>query len=159
MKVTVQTKLDKLRTMLPTVQENFSRTMGPTVLEHIQASLAKGLSPVKGIGRLQRYSVDYTEAIKRGAFRSFGKKQRPINLFLSGEMLDSGRTEQRKGGVRVVFPHYLADIHNRRGAGKSKVVRHFMPTTSGEEFSRTIMSPIYVELQKLVSQEVSRQNS
>ena len=158
MKSSCQVHLNKLKEMLPNVRSAFAAKAGDPLLAAILQSISIGLSPVKGVGRFKRYSDTYVEAMLHGAYRQFDKKQRPVNLYLSGAMLGAGTASPNMTGTRISFRHYLADIHNAQGAGKSKVIRHFLPTNSGEEFSRTIMSPIYSMLQKLVSEEVARQN-
>ena len=74
------------------------------------------------------------------------KKKSPVNLFLTGEMLNSmyvDRDETRQV-VWLGFADKKAKYHNDMGAGKSKVIRRLLPTKKGEKFipnvDRTIKS-------------------
>ena len=83
------------------------------------------------------------------------KKISPVNLRHSGGLHRSFKVFT-KGGFRrrfrmvFRFNDKLADIHNRRGAGKSKVVRRLLPDKQGERFNRTIEKKILSELRKAV---------
>tara|TARA_R110000851_G_scaffold114211_1_gene239288 strand:- start:2233 stop:2820 length:588 start_codon:yes stop_codon:yes gene_type:complete len=138
-------------------------------------SIKRGVSPVKGFGRFQKYSVSYTQAIKGEAFldpksgewvifRTINgkkrmiavdkkkydrgnseidralerKKVRPVNLTLTGKLLKSLFVKVLKNSVVIGFDNKLANIHNKEGAGKSKVIRRMLPTNKGEKFSRSI---------------------
>lgn len=82
------------------------------------------------------------------------KRISPVNLRLSGELHKSLFSKTMGGFIKepyillIGFKHFLADIHNRRGAGKSKVVRRMLPTKKGESFNRRITSTIFNELKK-----------
>jgi len=78
------------------------------------------------------------------------KRVSPITLRLSGELHRSLKATVKGGFWRasrlvIVWDHYLADIHNRQGAGKSKVVRRMLPTNTGERFNRTIEATLFNE--------------
>jgi len=103
----------------------------------VRDSLLRGVSPVKGFGRFQKYSPLYLNQIKTLYFR-IGKRPSPVNLKLTGKLLESLFTRVKRNGVVIGFDNFLADIHNREGAGKSKVVRRMLPTGSGESFSVSI---------------------
>lgn len=81
------------------------------------------------------------------------KQVSPVNLRHSGGLHRSLQLFT-KGGVTtnfrlvVTFRDRLADIHNRLGAGKSKVIRRLLPTNQGEQFNRKITSVLLNELRK-----------
>jgi hypothetical protein len=95
-----------------------------------------------------------------------GRKQTsPVNMLLSGGMRESFKVVVSPNIVRGLmlsfsYTNKLADIHNRRGAGKSKVVRRILPTRSGERFNRRIEAVIFEQLQKatdIVAKKINRQ--
>jgi len=40
--------------------------------------------------------------------------------------------------LQIGFDNELFDIHNNKGAGKSKTIRRMLPTEQGETFNRSI---------------------
>ena len=123
----------------------------PRVLEKaiVEDNILKGKSPVKGKGRYKKYSDGYKKFIKQ-----FGKRARPVNLKLSGQMLSTFFVKVTRRGIDVGFKDKLADIHNRQGAGKSKVIRRMLPTRSGEVFNRSISDSIRKALEKALKRIV-----
>ena len=117
--------------------------------QEIKSFLEDGVSPVKGFGRFKSYSPTYTNQIMAGKYKEYGKRVRPVNLNLSGDMIDSLYTRSDKlGEIIVGFTDELADIHNRQGAGKSKVKRRLLPHEN-EEFSRVITEKLLELFDKL----------
>jgi len=94
----------------------------------------------------------------------FGKKLAPVNMKLSGKMLEQF-TVRTKGTILAPgqfkllfkFNNVLADIHNRLGAA-GKTIRRLLPTESGEQFNNKISRTIRKELQKAVSKVVNKGN-
>ena len=118
----------------------------------VDQSILKGISPVEGEGRFESYSDSYKDAIDQGRYSEFSKKKLPVNLKLSGKMLDSFFVNKIKAGIQIGFKHFLADIHTTQGAGKSKVIRKMLPLKKGEEFKTSIRNGII----KLVKNELSK---
>jgi ribosomal protein L34E len=88
-------------------------------------------------------------------FRRYGKRISPINMKLSGDMLRKLEVFTRgqfTQNFRLVirWKHFLADIHNRQGAGKSKVIRRLLPTNNKEKFNRTLSTKLLSELKRAV---------
>ena len=102
----------------------------------VRDSIKRGVSPVKGFGRFQQYSESYKAHIKKK--KPNGKRIRPINLTLTGALMRSLFVKVLKNSVVIGFDNKLANIHNKEGAGKSKVIRRMLPTNKGEKFSRSI---------------------
>lgn len=98
------------------------------------------------------------------AKQSPSKRISPVNLRLSGDLHKSLFARTIGGFIKepyvllVGFKHKLADIHNRLGAGKSKVKRRLLPTKSGESFNRRITSVLVDELKK-AADKVAKQFS
>ena len=117
----------------------------------IRESIAKGLSPVKGQGRFEKYSQSYIKQIKAGRFNKESKKTRPVNLTLSGSLMKSLFTKPIRNGLLIGFDNKLAEIHNKLGAGKSKTIRRMLPTNQGEEFTRSITLRMREVVRKVVN--------
>lgn len=115
----------------------------------ITDNILKGKSPVKGQGKFEKYSPSYTKKIQKGGMA--GKSVRPVNLKVTGELLDSFYIDAIDGGLEIGFDNDLADIHNRLGASKKKVVRRMLPDLDlGEKFNRDITKAIESELKEIV---------
>lgn len=76
-----------------------------------------GNSPVQGSRRFVDYSLRYKKQISAGRYTSFGKLLRPVNLKLSGRMLESIASKATKNGFVVWFTNKLARIHSLEGPG------------------------------------------
>ena len=116
----------------------------------IEESIAKGISPVKSQGRFEKYSTTYLNQIKAKRYIKQNKKTRPVNLFLSGELMASLFTRITLKGLLVGFDNKLAEIHNNKGAGKNKTIRRMLPTESGEEFTRSITLRLRESVRKAI---------
>lgn len=91
----------------------------------------------------------------------FNKKVSPRNMKVSGDMLRALKTVA-KGGILssfrlvITWTHFLADIHNSKGAGKSKVIRRLLPDKSGEKFNKRISDRLLSELKKAADKVAKR---
>jgi len=134
------------------------RSLAPIQIGIIR-SILRGVSPVKGKGKFKRYSKSYINQIRTAAL-GIPKNTSPVNLKLSGQLLKSffikGKIKRKKGAeLEIGFKDELADIHNRRGAGKSKVVRRMLPTKAGEQFTRRINTTIQKIFQRAIKKVVA----
>lgn len=113
----------------------------------IKDSILKGKSPVQG-KRFDGYSESYKEAIKDKRYVMFDKKQRPVNLKLSGEMLESIKVtaNQKSGKIKIEFTDQKAKWHNN-GSGNLPERRIF--PKPGEDWSRLIKNKIRDALKKV----------
>lgn len=126
--------------------KNIKREIIPLIVETIQ----RGISPVKGETYVQ-YSPEYRDRIKKGKYREFGKRTRPVNLTLSGKMLRAFKVRPlRRGGVTIFNTNELAKYHNDLGAGRGKVIRKMLPTNPGQRFKPLIQKAIDEELDRAV---------
>ena len=159
LKIKLKWNLQALKEMLPEIVKSSQRRLGPLILDAVKAELAIGKSPVEGQGRLVGYSAGYKNEIKTIYSKKYGKRERPVNLYLSGTMVRSGYTKDAQNGVTVGFKDIKASYHNDLGAGKSKVKRRILPTNPGETFSRTIMKKVMTWLQnEIISKAIQRAN-
>ena len=113
--------------------------------EIIKNNILKGVSPVDGKGDFPDYSESYKKQIKR-SLGAFGKKVKPVNLKLSGQMLSTFFVNvaivANKISAEIGFTDELFEIHNNKGAGKSKVKRRMLPTGTNERFNNNIRKSI-----------------
>ncbi len=122
----------------------------PKVLQKaIVETIQSGQSPVEGF-KFEPYSDVYLDEIENGKYFNFSKRKSPVNMTLSGDMLNSFFVKDTNKGVQLGFDNSLAEIHNSKGAGKSKVIRRLLPTNKGERFKRTIRSDIREVLQSII---------
>jgi hypothetical protein len=112
--------------------------------------IENGRSPVQGFGRFAKYSDSYLKQINRGLF---DKKPRPVNLTLSGQLLNTLKITPKESDIEITFTDELFDVHNKQGAGKSKTVRRMLPTNKGEKFSRSITLR-FAEIASLVAKKI-----
>ncbi len=131
-----------------------ARVAADALQEEIIREISEGRSPVaKTPRRLVKYSNSYRNAIDKGRYTKFNKRKRPVNLKLSGKLHESifakpiGKTR-----IRLGFNNFLADIHNRQGAGRSKTVRRMLPTNPGENFTNNILIAVGIKLRRLANQ-------
>lgn len=137
--------------LIDDVRKEFSKRGPIKVKQAIVQDMIKGISPVKGGGRWSKYSDSYKTSIKKGAYSRYSKKVTPINLRLSGALHKSLKVFLSGQLLFIEFNNFLADIHNRRGAGKSKIIRRLLPIKKGEQFNRKITTVIYDQLRKAVN--------
>lgn len=153
----VRINLKGLKNKVNKAAPRFHVLIGKFLKQKILDFLIKGISPVAGFARFEKYSESYTEKIesvrkknkklKKQGTRSnsqfSGKLKSPVNLKLSGDLhssLEVTQTERNKTVVR--FKDFKAKFHNELGVGKKKILRRLLPTNSGEEFSKVIQREI-----------------
>ena len=161
--------------LVPEVRKEFRIKGVKPIRKALLRDVTKGISPVQGQGKFAPYSKSYRDVIAgKGMFRKIGgkavfiegvkdeallgaasptKRRSPVTLRLTGELhrtLKLFTTGGFTASFRLVFDwrDFLADIHNRRGAGKSKVVRRMLPTDVGESFNKAITDTILDRLNK-----------
>lgn len=130
--------------------------IGKIIVDQIK----KGISPVEGQGKYQKYSESYLAAIKRVRNKEnkikrqakknkteavldpnifSGKRKSPVSLFLTGKMLGSIETSKIATGIRIAFKDKKAEYHNE---GSEKLPRRAMLPLKGGEFSQLIQRKI-----------------
>ncbi len=120
-----------LKLAVEDIKQEFVKTSSEKVLDIIvNTHIKKGISPVEGVGRYEKYSKSYREAIKAGRYSEYSKKTSPVNLTLSGKMLDSFKVVPTAKGIGITVSDKKFDYHNFLGAGKSHVVRPMLPVSS-----------------------------
>ena len=137
------------------------KNIGSTAVSEIKRTIARGYSPVKGEGKFKPYSRSYLNQINNGYGMPgrYGKKPLPVNMELSGKMMNSLKYSVKAGFISIFFTDKKAVYHNTEGAGRSKVIRRLLPTEPGEEPSTRIKSKIKEELTKIRNYLVKLGNS
>lgn len=157
MGVNVKINTKDLEDMVPRIKKAFIEVAKDELQEIIvEENIKLGLSPVQGEGKFERYSESYKDAIKAGRYKEFGKSISPVNLKLSGNLLDSFFVKRKGDSLVVGFSDKLADIHTNQGAGKSKTIRKMLPG-DGESFKTSIVTKIIALLQDAVDRIVGKQ--
>jgi hypothetical protein len=149
MAVKIKKRLRAL-TLTELAKDNFAQKVVQFIVKEVKDQIIKGISPVdkggteikntSGSVRFNGYSDSYSKAIDRGYHK--GKKKRPVNLTLTGKMLNSLKAKiVRKGVVKVWFDDEKAIYHNEQGAGRSRITRRLLPF-AGEKFTRVIQKKL-----------------
>lgn len=153
--VTVKINLDITKSNLSVQVINDPSTakkVGNKVVLLMKQLIAKGISPVRGVGKFLGYATqrlnDKTKYPRDSKTRKEfpDKKVRPVNLFLSGEMLSELDHTRLKNGVQIGFHRASkrskdkAETHNY-GTG-SVPKRKFLPVDSKDELNVSIMREI-----------------
>jgi len=148
--VRVRTDFSKAFAKLDLAPKVIAEQTAPVYKSAILKEIQRGVSPVRGEGAFKVYSPSYKKAIRAG--RAYPKTSiRPVNLTVSGQLLNSYYDRVTNGKLLIGFDDDLFDIHNRRGAGKSKVKRRMLPTESGERFNRAITQKVQRKLTSIIS--------
>jgi hypothetical protein len=113
----------------------------------LQDVIRKGLSPVDGEGRFEKYSASYKRAIKKGDLGP-EKKPSPVSMYLTGEMLGSLRVVEKNGKAILEFEDEKA-VYHQKGKGKLPV-RKLLPTGRFETFNKRILQVLINALKKAV---------
>lgn len=160
MAVKVKTDFRDIKLFGPRVQRSFVKQMPKVLSREIKEDIASGLSPVKGAGVYPKYSKDYGRRVKG--------RRRPVDLFLSGKLLNSLKISfSRIGILTVEFTDKKAAFHNGNDAGKKKQgaklsnglpVRRMLPDRRGEQFNNGIRKTIDRLLDRIIKREVTKQN-
>jgi hypothetical protein len=124
----------QLKAVMDTTKE-WQQKSPPILIRNIKTTIQSGNSPVKESGRFVEYSPSYKKAILRGVYP--GKRLRPVNLTLTGRMMNSLIARNTNTGFTLYFTNKLAKIHSQIGAGKSRTIRKVMPGR-GESFKKSI---------------------
>lgn len=125
--------------------------VGEQVIADMKESIAAGVSPVRGERRFVAYK-------NPDRYPGDKKDKRPVNLYLSGDMLGALRFYPTAGpGVSVGIKGsegVKAKAHN--DGTRTIPRRHFMPTDNGDEFTVTITRRVRDLYSRLLSDILSR---
>jgi hypothetical protein len=154
MPIKVKYDLKKLQEVPKIIKENYvqeitSGSSSDELIRIIRETIKKGLSPVNGWGRFEKYSQSYREKIKEGYLGD--KKVSPVNMTLTGKMLDSLRLFVRNGKALLQFDDKKALWHND---GTNKLPeRKLLPTGSSDKFNKRITDLLVSALKKAAAKK------
>ncbi len=156
-KVTFRGNLFNKLTFKNAIDLNTASQIGGTTLFEIKRATAKGISPVKGLGRFVAYKAQRIGKSKKNASKKGypysvqdkypNKLVRPVNLRLSGKMLDALEYKFHKArqvievGIFDAKQSLKAETHNQGTQEPRVPTRQFLPVGS-QTFSETIKGKI-----------------
>lgn len=134
------------------------REIKPLIIDEI----LRGVSPVSKGGRKPqntggrvRYKA-YSDSYKKQIEKMSGKSIRPVNLKVTGNLLNSLKARLTKKGLTLFFSDFKAKYHDRQGAGKSKIIRRMLPSQKGEVFNKNISKTIFDIINNAVKKSTRR---
>jgi hypothetical protein len=136
--------------------ENFNKQINKGTMkeltDEVTAQIKRGISPVDGAGKFRKYSDSYLEAIKKGSGEAEQKrgKRSPVDMTLTGKMLDSLEVTQRGNSHFMEFEDPKAYFHNNSGAGKSRTIRRLLPDKDGEKFNTVLQRKFVAAIRRIV---------
>ncbi len=174
-KVKVTVKFDIINELKLFFNPDVTRKVGKTTIKEMKKMITRGVSPIKGRGRFPAY------AIQRGTLREKrqgippgsgypdgidGKNRRPINLTLSGDMLDALSFKEINnksidvGFLRGTSQDILdrAKTHQKGDSTRNIPQRRFIPAAEGEDFKITIRRAINKIFENRLSKLIQRSN-
>ncbi len=128
------------------VTPGFAEEVGSAVVSEARELIAAGISPVRGEGRFERYK-------DRKKYPGKLKDARPVNLYLSGEMLDDGFGFRQKGEKSIEVGMVKGSEERKKIASyhmdgtPTMAARPFVPQ-EGQEWAVSIMRKIADLFQK-----------
>jgi hypothetical protein len=133
-----------------------ANAIGKAIVDETRAMIDSGLSPVRGYGRFERYK-------DRKKYPGKQKDARPVNLYLSGEMLDKGYGFRRKGNESIEIGMVKGSEKRKKIAGyhnegtDDMAMRRFIPQ-EGEEYAVRVMRVIRDQFSQRLQKLISRSN-
>ena len=124
------------------ITSKVAKEVGSTVVKEMKRMIAAGLSPIREKGRFEGYRGGYLDAIRKGRLR--GKRERPVNLKLSGDFLKSLTSSVRLNGGTVIYFNSAKSRKKEQGHREehnNQAKRPIIPQGS-EEFAVSIMRKI-----------------
>lgn len=109
---------EKLRKLQSPVDKNTASAIGALVVKEMTDMISKGISPIEGAGRFPAYKAQSRgKGQKQGypyntkEYREGKKKVRPVNLYLTGDMMKDLTYEpiEVKGSWRTEIGYFTID--------------------------------------------------
>lgn len=139
MKVKVNVRLDVRKHLKELNRPQTLKEIGDAVVDSMKETINSGLSPVKGEGRFEAYSgANDRRKYPFNVQKQYPNKTlRPVNLTLSGHMLNALSAEPSGGKITIGIGGKEAEKAQRHQLGDDKSNlprRRFIPAQSGEQF-------------------------
>jgi hypothetical protein len=125
------------------------RRVAKLIIDEMKKSLSRGVSPVRGVRRFPRYKDPMN-------YPGDQKSRLPVNLKLSGDMLDSLAPVFRGSRMWIEIGKDQTDKASAHQEGTPHMAaRRFMPTNEGEEFTVTIQRSVRNLYARILSDIIS----
>jgi phage gpG-like protein len=141
-KVKVTSRFDILTELKRLKGDALGRELGPAVIKELKDFVSKGVSPIEGERRFERYKDPTT-------YPGGEKNRVPVNLKLTGEMLNSITWKPIEGGVLIEAKDPKAIYHHTGTANMA--ARPFIPMMPGQTFNQSITRTIRAIYNKAIS--------
>lgn len=148
---------------------SFSRKLAETIITEIKDFTSKGLSPVEGQGRFDAYALQRDNDKRKYPYphTNSGKNIRPVNLRLSGELMEALSFTEVKDGVLIgILPQAKDEIKKRAEAHNEGTLenrnvpqRRFIPTKRDEKFVVSIERKIKALFEMQVKEIIKKMNN
>jgi hypothetical protein len=116
----------------------------------VDGAISKGRSPVKGMGRFKEYSESYKKQISSSLKSKHGKRKRPVNLRLKGDLHKSFELKKAEKGFWFIFTDKKASWHNDGVPENNLPARPILPDKPGQKFSKLIEKDLQRALVNIV---------
>lgn len=139
----------KLQQVLSEFNKRDLKAVGNDVIKEMKDLISKGVSPIRQVGRFEAYK-NPEKYPKKVIGRFPSKKQKPVNLSLSGNFLKSLNVlSSNNGKLTIGFNSKLSEEKEQghRDGANGQRKRPIIPK-SGEEFAVSIQKIIIDEMVK-----------
>lgn len=142
-KVKTRAKFEIIELIDRFIDKRTAEEIGNTLVKEAKQLVSEGTSPVRGHGRFARYKDRDKYPLGNETAQALGKKARPVNLTLTGEMLAGLSFKQTsKAALEWGFTKLtgkkkkIAEYHT---SGTDHMAMRRVVPQEGEEFAVTIM--------------------
>jgi hypothetical protein len=159
----IKNVVDRLGGIKNVMTQQVATTVGKAVVAEMKDMISKGISPVEETGRFPAYKHagekgKYPDSVRH---KYPEKRQRPVNLYLSGAMLDAltFRVLAARNGNAVEVGYYDSDqAKKEEGHAIGWNGQPKRPTIPGpgQQFAVRIQAVVIQEIKKALSQYVKR---
>lgn len=129
--------------------------LGKVAVSESKLCLERGISPVRGNRNFERYSQSYQNAIRKGWLEK-SKKVRPVNLYLSGDMLREFKhriRSDRRLEIGIWDPKMAKRAIYHNNGTKHIPRRRFIPVDRDEKLAVTIDRALFNAIQDIINRE------
>lgn len=149
---TITEKLSASRSQI----EAYKKALGNAVVSDMKDFIARGQSPVSDQGRFVAYK-------DKDKYPGNKKPSRPVNLFLSGDMLSDLKYQSKEGtsievGIITSSAETFAKAATHQSGLNGVPQRKFIPDGEGDEFSVKIQRTIKDVQEVFVSDLIKKLN-
>jgi hypothetical protein len=154
-KVKTTAKFDILELVKGFMNSRTQDEVGNAVVDEAKKLISEGQSPVRGYGRFERYK-------DRTKYPGSLKSARPVNLYLTGEMLAGFSFRKRADGVveagMVKGSSDRKEIAAYHNEGTPNMAQRRIVPGEGEEWTISIMRKIRDVYEKRLSEVIRQSN-